>query len=320
MSAWFTKSQKKIKPKTKQQPAKPRIFDRWWLENWLSLIKNHSRPQDFELAELVVAQRRPYLVIEPGIVSTSINGSFYKSQNVNIRCQPFPDEVWHDIAKAFSKKLSHITNLLTGDFPKDLEDPLDQHGLSWFPLLDNMFEVYCDCSARGEFCPHVTALCLELGNQINQDPFVLFQLYGKSRSDFMALLNEAKQRAKDLPATVISPSAIQPPQNSCKDCTTDSAQTGLSRLASFLNEDNPTEVTATEFWGKLVKIDDISDLGSIEIPPPNTTLLHTLGKPPFSGNPAKFIQNWSEFYNSTAKKCQQRLLSCWPEDSKAAKN
>jgi hypothetical protein len=78
-----------------------------------------------------------------------------------------------------------------GEMPQDIEQAFAKAGLSLFPARHNDLKTECSCPDWSNPCKHIAAVYYLLGEEFDRDPFLIFQLRGMSREEFLGILGES---------------------------------------------------------------------------------------------------------------------------------
>jgi len=100
---------------------------------------------------------------------------------------------------------ARIALLLAGVMPQDIERAFAASGKRLFPFKLQEVRSECSCPDKANPCKHVSAVFYLMGDRFSEDPFVLFQLRGRTRSQLLSDL--AKRRRKLLARAAASKAA-----------------------------------------------------------------------------------------------------------------
>ncbi len=127
-------------------------------------------------------------------VVAKVQGTAPKPYKVKLQLDPFSDEQWGYVVESMAEQAIFSAKLLAGEMPLDIETVFTQNGLSLFPF--NQFDIHsrCDCPDPVNPCKHIGAVYYLLGDRFSEDPFVLFQLRGRSKPQILEELR-ARRRA-----------------------------------------------------------------------------------------------------------------------------
>lgn len=131
----------------------------------------------------------------------------YKTQ---IRMKPIPKKTWTSAIASLGGRASLVTRLLMGEMPDDIDEvfatDLKQ---ALLPRSRADFSVTeCSCPDYANPCKHIAGVYYRLAAELDQDPFLLFELRGLPRAELFAALRETPLGS--VLATLADDEAIQP--------------------------------------------------------------------------------------------------------------
>jgi uncharacterized Zn finger protein len=167
----------------------------WWVEQWMELIntfrfkKRLERAWDYARSGNVVSIR-----FEGRRVHARVQGSGEEPYKVKLWLDVLNDEDWGYVLEALSQKARWSAQLLAGIMPQDIERAFAASGKRLFPFKLQEIRSECSCPDKTNPCKHVSAVYYLMGDRFSEDPFVLFQLRGRTRSQLLADLAERRRR------------------------------------------------------------------------------------------------------------------------------
>jgi len=153
------------------------------------------------------------LDVTRGQVLARLEGGLAMPRTVSIRLAPLSDAEWERVLAAMAAEARYSAQLLSGEMPDGIEDVFEAAGASLFPRTKEGFSLACTCSeARRGLgpCKHAAAVCYILGERFDADPFLIFELRGRTRDQISASL----RARRTIGALQEAPSpSVQPPAN-----------------------------------------------------------------------------------------------------------
>ena len=113
---------------------------------------------------------------------------------LSIWIERFNDEDWGFVIDTLSKQALYSAQLLAGEMPDDIEKVFTSNGLSLFPFTLADVSSKCSCPDPKNPCKHIAAVYYQLGDFFREDPFVLFQLRGRTREQILEALRQRRQQ------------------------------------------------------------------------------------------------------------------------------
>ncbi|MGA0968054.1 MAG: SWIM zinc finger family protein, partial [Vulcanococcus sp.] len=152
-------------------------------------------------------------------VHARVQGSGEDPYKVKLWLDVLNDEDWNYVLEALGQKARWSAQLLAGVMPQDIERAFAASGKRLFPFKLQEVRSECTCPDKVNPCKHVSAVYYLMGERFSEDPFVLFQLRGRTRAQLLsdlavkrrALLAKKAKEAKANPdAEQASPPQLHP--------------------------------------------------------------------------------------------------------------
>ena len=161
----------------------------WWVERWLELLDSYRFKKRLERAR-VYAREGNVLKIEfkQAQVLADVQGREAEPYQVTLSLEPFSNEDWNYIITTMAEKAIFSAQLLVGEMPANIEDVFTANGLSLFPFSLSDIRSRCSCADKANPCKHIGAVYYQLGDRFSEDPFVLFQLRGRTKEQILEAL------------------------------------------------------------------------------------------------------------------------------------
>ena len=194
------KAAKKIKQLRKKNPdIRPVIIEgrsiatTWWGKSW---NVNLERYADYENR---IGRGRSYvrhgtvldLRIEPGLVTSLVQGTASKPYSVTVNIKELPSNIWRKITVACEGKLGSLQGLLAGKFSKALNEIFTSQGKGLFPSPEEI-SFSCSCPDWAYMCKHVAATLYGIGARLDEDPSLFFKLRKVEMGDLVSRAVEDK--------------------------------------------------------------------------------------------------------------------------------
>ena len=185
----------------------------WWADRWISALKRLmdsgrlSRGRSYARRGQVLD-----IHIDASEVSSRVQGSRRTPYWVNIYLKPLSDHQWEAVFDALAEQALFAAQLLNGEMPPDIEQVFDAVRVPLFPDRSGDLETDCTCPDWANPCKHVAAVYYLLGERFDEDPFLLFELRGRSKAEVAAALRERRGQGLEMlgeaPVSYV-PSAIE---------------------------------------------------------------------------------------------------------------
>ena len=178
----------------------------WWVEQWMELINGYRFKKRLERAwEYARSGNVLSIRFEGRRVHARVQGSGEDPYKVKLWLDVLNDEDWGYVLDALTQKARWSAQLLAGVMPQDIERAFAASGRRLFPFKLQEVRSECTCPDKINPCKHVSAVYYLMGERFSEDPFVLFQLRGRTRAQLLsdlavqrrALLAKKAKEAKE---------------------------------------------------------------------------------------------------------------------------
>jgi uncharacterized Zn finger protein len=165
----------------------------WWSQRWLDLLDSYRFKKRLERARNYARQGNVLSIEFKGAkVLARVQGSEAEPYKVSLSLDPFSDEQWGYIIETMSHKVTFAAKLLAGEMPQNIEEVFTANGLSLFPFTLSDIHSKCSCPDKANPCKHIGAIYYQLGDRFSEDPFVLFQLRGRTKEQIISDLRKLR--------------------------------------------------------------------------------------------------------------------------------
>jgi uncharacterized Zn finger protein len=172
----------------------------WWVQHWMELINAYRYKKRLERAWSYARSGNVTSIrFEGRRVHARVQGSESEPYKVKLWLDVLNDEDWVYVLEALSSKARWSAQLLAGIMPGDIERAFAASGKRLFPFKLQEVRSECTCQDKANPCKHVSAVFYLMGDRFSEDPFVLFQLRGRSRSQLLAELAQRRRAGAAVP-------------------------------------------------------------------------------------------------------------------------
>ena len=135
------------------------------------------------------------LHVAAGDVRARVRGSRPQPYKVTITMRTFTDGEWDTLLGVVGTQLGHAAALLDGELPGALAEQAREAGADLLPGPGDL-RPRCSCPDSANPCKHVAAVYYLVADEVDRDPFTLFLLRGRPRSDVLAELRARRAPAR----------------------------------------------------------------------------------------------------------------------------
>jgi uncharacterized Zn finger protein len=175
----------------------------WWGQRWIEALENVLRGDSARLARgrtYARAGRTHDLVVKGGKVTAKVTGSRATPYKITIELTELSAPAWKKAIDGLAKKAQFSAELLAGQMPQTIDEVFAEAGVSLFPKQRGDLKTSCSCPDWGDPCKHVAATHYVLGEALDRDPFLLFELRGRTKDQVLDALRAARGDVGETPA------------------------------------------------------------------------------------------------------------------------
>lgn len=130
-------------------------------------------------------------------MTARVTGSRPTPYRVTMRLTPLPDRRWEKATKVMAARAIFAARLLSGEMPQEIDEAFRTSRASLFPEREKDLTTDCSCPDWANPCKHVAAVHYVLGEALDRDPFLLFELRGRDKSAVLAALRRLRAASDD---------------------------------------------------------------------------------------------------------------------------
>ncbi|MFE1172349.1 SWF or SNF family helicase [Streptomyces sp. NPDC058773] len=173
--------------------ARGRAFARsWWGQAWLKALEDTAL--DGQQVKLGRRHARAGAVgavsVRPGRITAVVQDRDHTRHRSDVLLQELCPADWDRFLDLVADRAGHLAALLDRDMPPVLVEDAAAAGVELLPGIGDL-DAECSCGAW-DHCAHSAALCYQLARLLDQDPFVLLLMRGRSERE---LLDELQARS-----------------------------------------------------------------------------------------------------------------------------
>ncbi len=268
----------------------------WWVIRWLELLDSYRFKKRLERARNYAREGRILNIEFSGSqVLAKVQGTDKEPYQVSLSLDPFTDEDWKFILESLSKKAIFLAQLLSGKMPDDIERVFTDNGLSVFPFKLSDVHSRCTCPDKANPCKHIGAVYYQLAERFREDPFLIFQLRGRTKNQILEGLRDLRKRTVNQEKNVSNKF-----QKTVKN---------TQEMAEKVPQENqPLDIK--QFWQYTESLD--TSLVVIVPPTDNKTVLDVLGRIPLAHGEAQMAKDYLQQVYQTVS--QQAMMTALKRD------
>jgi uncharacterized Zn finger protein len=169
----------------------------WWGRAWVEAMEQRARLDPNRLPRGRSYARQGAvgeLTFKAGEVRAPVQGRRRSPYNARVRVVRFTEQEWDQVLAAISAQLGHTAAMLDGELPPEAAADVTGAGLDLLPGPGDL-GLSCSCPDDADPCKHAAALCYLIADGLDADPFLLFLLRGRSRTEVLDGLRDRRRAA-----------------------------------------------------------------------------------------------------------------------------
>lgn len=165
----------------------------WWTQQWLGLLNSYRFKKRLERGRNYARQGNVLKIefTDQKIIAI-VQGSVNQPYQLFLWLDTFADEDWQYVVNTMSERAIFTAKLLAGEMPRNIEEVFSANGLRLFPFTLDEIHSRCNCPDSARVCKHIAAVYYLLGERFSEDPFVLFELRGRSKDAILQALRQQR--------------------------------------------------------------------------------------------------------------------------------
>ncbi len=161
----------------------------WWATRWIKALEQLVDAGRLRRGR-TYARKGQVLSIEEtkSGIEAKVQGSRRRAYSVTIDIDTLSNDQWEQVIDVLAEQAIFTAQLLAGEMPQEIEEAFQSAGVSLFPEKRAELMTDCSCPDYANPCKHVAAVHYILGEQFDEDPFLLFRLRGRTQEQILQAL------------------------------------------------------------------------------------------------------------------------------------
>jgi uncharacterized Zn finger protein len=153
----------------------------WWATRWIQAMEQVMDRGRLQRGRRYTRKGQVLsLEVGQGTVSARVQGSRPAPYKVMIELETLGQQAWAQVLGALAKRPYFVAQLLAGEMPQEVEQAFAAVKLNLFPKRHELLQE-CSCPDWVAVCKHLAAVHYILGERLDEDPFLLLRLRGRTR-------------------------------------------------------------------------------------------------------------------------------------------
>ena len=171
----------------------------WWGKQWLNALNqidfSNRLPRGRTYANKGLARN---IRILGNKITAEVQGSRPRPYKVSFTIPPFSSREKAKITEAVIENPMHLSSLLNRKLPPALMQLFASKGVALFPASWNDIEGECSCPDWAVPCKHMASVIYLIANEIDQNPFLVFELHNFDLFDALKKAGYTSQESQDV--------------------------------------------------------------------------------------------------------------------------
>lgn len=159
--------------------AKTKYGQTWWGQQWLNALNDIDYSNRLPRGKTYANKGavKDFRIQENNILA-KVKGSRPRPYQQILSLPSFSLDEKETILQSIAENAGLIAELLNRQMPKDLNEILESKGIQLFPKDWKSLTMECSCPDWAVPCKHLAAVVYVVANEIDRNPFILFELRG----------------------------------------------------------------------------------------------------------------------------------------------
>ncbi len=189
------KKAKPVEDGIKARSRRGAIGETWWSKRWVEMLESLQmgarlgRGKRYARRGQVAA-----IAIQNKRVVATVQGTASQPYLVSIELLKITDEAWELVFDAVAERAVFAAQLLAGEMPTDIERAFNAAHVALFPRSKRELVTDCSCPDWANPCKHIAAVYYLLAERFDDDPFLIMELRGRTKSELLEAIAERRQQ------------------------------------------------------------------------------------------------------------------------------
>ncbi len=151
----------------------------WWGKQWLNSFNHIDNSNRLPRGKSYARKGRAHsIAIDGNTVTAKVDGSARRPYRVSVSVTSFTKQEKEAIVRAITDNPLFLSQLLARELPPRVHEVLIRQRIDLFPGSWHDMEAECSCPDYAMPCKHIAAVIYLIANEIDKNPFLIFELHG----------------------------------------------------------------------------------------------------------------------------------------------
>ena len=167
----------------------------WWAKRWIAVLGTFGWGTRLQRGRTYARKGQVVrIALAPGVVQAQVQGSRATPYAVTLRIAPLTDAQWTTVIERMAEQAIFAAQLLAGAMPHDIERVFEHAAVPLFPQTASDLVTHCSCPDYANPCKHIAAVYYLMGERFDDDPFLIFELRGRTKAQLLDALQARRIR------------------------------------------------------------------------------------------------------------------------------
>jgi len=278
---------REVKDGIKAKSQRGDIGETWWSKRWIGVLESFNMGERLSRGRSYARKGQAASIdVQKGEVSAKVQGTRPKPYSVKIRLKVLSDDEWDKVTDTMACQAIFAAKLLCGEMPQNIEDAFKEAEVSLFPTSKRELDTGCSCPDWANPCKHIACVYYLLAERFDEDPFLIFQLRGRTKEEIIHTLREKRAMIKSPESLTISEADQASP--------------------SVDNDVRPLEECLDNFWQSGEDLDCFAV--NPAAPEVDNAIIRRLGEPPFATGKVDLVSWLMRAYDIASTAALERAI------------
>ncbi|MCB0522115.1 MAG: SWIM zinc finger family protein [Lewinellaceae bacterium] len=156
----------------------------WWGKQWLSALENIDYSNRLPIGRTyATAGNVRSIDVDGNAIKAKVKGVLPTPYRIEIYAPAFTENEIKRLVGELARNPALVAKILQRELPNELFQISEGIGLQLFPFSWKDFSMNCSCPDRATPCKHLAAVIFAMAEEIDKNPFLVFELHGLNLID-----------------------------------------------------------------------------------------------------------------------------------------
>ena len=159
----------------------------WWGQKFITAVESFTDPARLGRGRSYARGGKILeFAVDKGKIEATIRGSINPYFGVHtepryqtvVKIQAIAKKDWSKIIQSMATNASFVSKLLLNEVPENIETSFKEVKQNLLPYSGDDFQTSCSCPDYSNPCKHIAGLCYRFASELDEDPFLIFELRG----------------------------------------------------------------------------------------------------------------------------------------------